>query len=289
MARSLPEVVSGLAVSAFAIAVTALVSSQLMLMSVLDAERADRAADQIASSRFVDDVVGQTVGRAVTPFAGAEIADQLAVAAAGDPRVEQTVRAALVDAHRQIVDPNAGPAPDGNARVNAAIVESVADAAAAAGVDLQAVGLAGSALDELDLGAVAERAGLPSVVPDDVPALGLERVAETTRIIALLAAFVMGFVAVIAHPRPGRGLARIGAVITVVSGAWLAGLLAGGWLIGLVAETLFGEMLDDVWREAVPSMLLLTLGAAVIGVGLWFGGMALDGFARSRRQRLGGR
>lgn len=286
MARSLPEVVSGLAVSAFAIAVAALVSSQLMLMSVLDTERAERAADQIATSRFVDDVVAQTVGRAITPFAGAELADQLAVAAAGDPRVEQTVRAALVDAHRQVVDPNAGPAPDGNARVNAAIVESVADAATAVGVDMQAVGLAGSALDELDLVAVAERAGLPSVVPDDVPALGLERVAETTRIVALLAMFVMGFVAVIAHPRPGRGLARIGAVIAVVSGAWLAGLLAGGWLIGLVAETLFGEMLDDVWREAVPSMLLLTLGAAVIGVGLWFGGMALDGFAQSRRGRL---
>jgi hypothetical protein len=289
MARSFPEVVSGLAVSAFAIAIAALVSSQLMLMSVLDTERAGRAADQIATSRFVDDVVVQTVARAITPFAGPEIAGQLAVAASSDPRVEQTVRAALVDAHGQIVDPNAPAAPDGNARVNEAIVESVADAAVAAGVDLQALGLAGSELDGLDLDAVAEGAGLPSVVPDDVPALGLERVAETTRVVALLVAFVMGFVAVVAHPRPGRGLARIGAVIAVVSGAWLAGLLAGGWLIGLVAETLFGEMLDEVWREAVPSMLLLTLGAAVIGVGLWFGGMALDGFARSRRQRLGGR
>ena len=284
MARSLPEVVSGLAVTAFAIAVAALVSSQLMLMSGLDTGRAERAADQIATSRFVDDVVVQTVGRAITPFAGAEVADQLAAAAGNDPRIEQTVWAALVDAHRQIVDPDAVAAPDGNARVNAAIVQSVTDAATAAGVDLQAFGLAGSTLDGLELDAVAERAGLPSVVPDDVPALGLQRVAETTRIVALLAAFVMGFVAVIAHPRPGRGLARIGAAITVVSGAWLAGLLAGGWLIGLVAETLFGEMLDEVWREAVPSMLLLTLGGAVIGVGLWFGGISLDGYAQSRRQ-----
>lgn len=285
MARSLPEVVSGLAVTAFAVALAALVSSQLMLMSVLDTARAERAADQIATSRFVDDIIVQTVGRAITPFAGAGVADQLAVAASNDPRVEQTVRTALIDAHRQIVDPNAAAAPDGNARVNAAIVQSVADAATAAGIDLQAFGLAGSALDGLELDAVAERAGLPSVVPDDVPALGLERVAETTRIVALLAAFVVGFVAVIAHPRPGRGLARIGAVVTVVSGAWLAGLLAGGWLIGLVAETLFGEMLDEVWRDAVPSMLLLTLGAAVIGVGLWFGGISLDGYARSRRGR----
>jgi hypothetical protein len=133
-----PEVVSGLAVSAFAIAIAALVSSQLMLMSVLDTERAGRAADQIATSRFVDDVVVQTVARAITPFAGPEIAGQLAVAASSDPRVEQTVRAALVDAHGQIVDPNAPAAPDGNALVNEAIVESVADAATAAGVDLQA-------------------------------------------------------------------------------------------------------------------------------------------------------
>lgn len=282
MARSLPQAVSGLAATGFTVAVAALVSSQLMLMSVLDPTRAERSAEQIAGSRFVTDVVFQTVDRAVTPFVGDALGDQLALAASTDPRVEQTVERALIDAHRQVVDPQAAAAPDGNASVDAAIAASLADAATAAGVDLQSFGSAGSELDALDFGAVADQAGLPSVVPDDIPALGLGRVAETTRVVAALAAFVLAFVAVVAHPRPGRGLARIGAVIAVVSGAWLAGLLAGGWLIGLVADTLFGELLDEVWREAVPSMLLLTIGAAVIGAGLWFGGMTLDGFVRSR-------
>ncbi len=35
-----------------------------------------------------------------------------------------------------------------------------------------------------------------------------------------------------------------------------------GWIIGLVANTLFGEMLQTVWNDAIPSMLLL-VGAGV--------------------------
>ena len=290
MARSIPQMVAGLAVTGFSVALAALVTSQLMLMSVLDADRAERAADQIAGSRFVADVVAQTVDRAITPFAGDAIAERLAVTASTDPRVEQTVRDALLDAHRQVVDPDvaSGATDDvenGNTAVNEAIVRSVLDAALAAGVDLDAIGLGRTELDGLPFDSIAEEAGLPTVVPDDVPNLGLRRVAETTRWIALFVAFVLATVATVAHPRPGRGLGRIGLAVLVVCVAWLAGLLAGGWVIGLVADTLFGEMLDDVWRDAVPSMLLLTAGGAAIGAGLWFGGIALDGWARARRQR----
>jgi hypothetical protein len=51
---------------------------------------------------------------------------------------------------------------------------------------------------------------------------------------------------------------------------------------------LFGEMLDTVWSDAVPSMLLLVGAGVVIGVGLVVAGIALDGFGRAQRRREAG-
>lgn len=276
---------AGFCVAMFSIALPALVSSQLSLMSVLDPARAERAADQIATSRFTADVIEQTVERAVAPVAGADIASQLATATSTDPRVTGVVSSSLMGAHRTIVDPDARTVPDGNVAVRTAITQSVLDTATAAGFDPASVGIDPTNLDGLNLDAVAERAGLPAVVPTSVPRLGLQQVAETTRIIAAIAVLIFGFVAVIAHPRPGRGLRRIGIASMVVCGAWLVGLLVTGWIIGLVANTLFGEMLQAVWSDAVASMLLLVGAGVLIGAGVVLAGIALDGWARQRAQR----
>lgn len=277
--------IAGFCAAMFAIALGALVSSQLALMSVLDSARAERAADQIATSRFTADVIGQTVERAVTPIAGAEIASQLATATSTDPQVTAVVSSSLMGAHRQIVDADVGAVPDGNVAVRTAIAQSVLDTATAAGFDPAAAGIDVTSLDQLGLDAAVEQAGVPSVVPTDVPNLGLQRVAETTRIIAALALFVFGFVAVIAHPRPARGLRRLGVAAVVISGAWLVGLLVTGWIIDLVANTLFGEMLQTVWKDAVPSMLLLVGGGVVLGAAVIVAGIAADGWAQQRAQR----
>jgi hypothetical protein len=276
---------AGFCVGVFTIALAALVSSQLALMSVLDADRAQRAAAQIATSRFTADVIEQTVERAVTPIAGPDIASQLATATSTDPQVTGVVSSSLVGAHRQIVDPDAPSAPDGNVAVRMAIAQSVLNSATAAGFDPAAVGIDPDDLDAFQLEAVAEQAGLPSVVPSDVPQLGLRQVAETTRVIAGLALVVFGLVAVLAHPRSGRGLRRLGLATVIVCGAWLVGLLVTGWIIGLVENTLFGEMLQTVWNDAVPSMLLLVGAGVVIGAGVVFAGIALDGWARERQRR----
>lgn len=277
--------IASFCVAVFAVALAALVSSQLSLMSVLDSVQAEQAADQIATSRFTAEVIEQTVERAVTPLAGADIASQLAIATSADPHVTDAISASLMTAHEAIVDPDAGSVPDGNVAVRAAMARSVFDAATAAGLDPVALGIESDDLDRLELDAVAERAGLPAVVPTNVPNLGLEQVAETTRIFAAIALFVFGFVAVVAHPRPGRGLRRLGVAALVVCGAWLVGLLLTGWIIGLVANTLFGEVLQTVWNDAVPSMLLLVGAGAVIGAGIVFAGIAADGWARERAQR----
>jgi hypothetical protein len=276
---------AGFCVAMFTIALGALVSSQLASMSVLDTARAEQAADQIATSRFTADVIEQTVERAVTPIAGEDIAAQLATATSTDPRVTGVVSSSLMAAHRQIVDPDAPSAPDGNVAVRTAITQSVFDAATAAGFDPAAVGIDPTDLDALQLDAVAEQAGLPAVVPSDVPQLGLRQVAETVRVIAGLALVVFGVVAVLAHPRSGRGLRRLGVAAVIVCGAWLVGLLVTGWIIGLVSDTLFGEMLQTVWDDAVPSMLLLVGAGVVIGAGVVFAGIALDGWARERERR----
>lgn len=277
--------IAGVCVALFTIALAALVSSQLSLMSVLDPVRAEVAADQVATSRFTADVIEQTVERAVTPIAGADVASQLATATSSDPNVTGAISASLMTAHRTVVDPDATSASDGNVAVRTAIAQSILDTATAAGLDPAVVGFDVRALEALDLGAVAERAGLPSVVPTSVPTLGLEQVAETTRIITAIALFVFGFGAVVVHPRPGRGLRRLGLAAVVVCGAWLLGLLLTGWIIGSVANTLFGEMLQTVWNDAVPSMLLLVGAGAVIGAGVAFAGIAADGWAQQRAQR----
>lgn len=277
--------IAGFCAVMFAIALATLVSSQLALMSILDPARAQRAADQIATSRFTADVIAQTVERAVTPIAGPDIASQLATATSTDPNVTSVVSSSLMGAHRQIVDASAGPAVDGNVAVRTAIAQSILDNATQAGFDPAALGIDATNLDALGLDQADAQAGLPSVVPTDVPSLGLKRIAEVTRVIALLALFVFGFVAVIAHPRPGRGLRRLGVAMATVCGAWLVGLLVTSWIIGLMANTLFGEMLQDVWNDAVPSMLLLVGAGVVIGVGVIVAGIALDGYARQRAQR----
>jgi hypothetical protein len=269
----------------FTIALAALVSTQLSAMSVLDEARAQRAAEQIATSRFTADVIEQTVERAVTPVAGSELASQLATTTATDPRVTAVIASSLVDAHQLVVDPDASSTSDGNAAVRVAIAESVLDGATAAGIDPAALGIDLDALDPAQLAAVADQAGLPPVVPEDVPNLGLQRVADTTRVIAAIAMVVFGLVAVLAHPRSGRGLRRLGAATVIVCGAWLVGLLVTGWIIGLVANTLFGEMLQTVWNDAVPSMLLLVGAGAIIGLGVVFAGTAVDGWSRERAER----
>jgi hypothetical protein len=276
---------SGFCVAMFTIALGALVSSQLSLMSVLEPARAQRAADQIATSRFTADVIEQTVERAVTPIAGNDIAARLAAVTSTDPQVTGVVSSSLIGAHRQIVDPDAPSAPDGNVAVRRAIAQSVLDSATAAGFDPVAAGIDPNDLDALQLDTVAAQAGLPSVVPSNVPQLGLRQVAETTRVIAGVALVVFGVVAVLAHPRSGRGLRRLGVATLIVCGAWLVGLLVTGWIIDLVANTLFGEMLQTVWNDAVPSMLLLVGAGVVIGAGVVFAGIAFDGWARERERR----
>ena len=135
----------------FAIALATLVSSQLALMSILDPARAQRAADQIATSRFTAGVIEQTVERAVTPIAGPDIASQLATATSTDPSVTNVVSSSLMGAHRQIVDASAGPAVDGNVAVRTAIAQSILDNATQAGFDPAALGIDVTNLDALGL------------------------------------------------------------------------------------------------------------------------------------------
>jgi hypothetical protein len=279
--------IAGLCAAGFTIALAALVTSQLALMSVLDSTRAERAAEQIAESRFTADIVEQTVQQAIEPVAGADVAAQLATATSNDPMVQSVVATALVSAHRQVVDSDVSAADraDGNAAVDAAIVQSAIDAATQAGIDVGTIEAGDASLGGIALDTVASQAGLPSVVPADLPALGLRQVAETTRIIAVLVMFILGFIAVVAHPEPARSLRSVGAAIAVVCGAWLAGLLVAGWVIGRTTNTLFGEMIETVWSDAAGSMLLLVGAALVIGVGVWFAGAAWLGFSRGATAR----
>jgi hypothetical protein len=279
--------IAGLCTAVFTIALAALVTSQLALMSVLDSTRAERAADRIAESRFTAELVEQTVQQAIEPVAGAEVAAQLATATSNDPMVQSVVATALVSAHRQVVDADvtAADRADGNASVNAAIVQSAIGAATEAGIDVGTIEAGDGTLGGIGLDTVAAQAGLPSVVPDDLPALGLRQVAETTRVIALLSLIAFGLAAVFAHPEPARSLRSLGAAMAVVCGAWLAGLLVAGWAIRRTTDTLFGEMIEDVWSDAAGSMLLLVGAGLVIGLGVWFAGAAWLGFSRGATAR----
>ncbi len=280
---SRPSAFAALCVAVFTIALLAVVGSQLALMSVLDATRAEIAADQIATSRFTADVIEQTVQRAVSPIAGDEIAAQLATATSADPRVTAVVSTSLMNAHRQIVDGDI-VAADGNVVIRSTIAQSMIDSATAAGFDPAAFGIDISDASALPLDAVAEQQGLASLVPTDVPSLGLRPIAETTRVIAAMAMVVFGAVAVLAYRRSGRGLQRVGVTIAVVCGVWLLGLLLAGWILGLVADTLFGEMLHTVWDDAVASMLLLVGAGLVLGLGVAIAGVAWDGWSRERQR-----
>ncbi len=271
---------AGFAAVVFTIAFAALVPAQLALMSILDAGRAERAAAQISASRFTADLVDQTVVRAVAPVAGDALARQAATVASRDPNVRSVVERSLLNAHAQIVDSDPPEEViDADTAVGTAIVSSILDTAAANGVDVAALGVNDRGVP--DPTAIAVDAGLPAVVPQDLPRLGLRSAAETTRTIAAVAALAAGMLAVLVHPRPGRSLRGIGSKTAIVSSAWLVALLVIGWLIERVSDTLFGEMIDAVWSDAVPSMLLLVGGGALIGVALAFAGIALDGFTRT--------
>ncbi len=273
---------AGLCAAGFTVSLVALVTAQLALMSVLDTERAERAATQIAESQFTAEIIGETVTKAVAPVAGDAIAQQAAQAVSSDGRVTAVVAEALLTAHRQVVDADApADVPDGNVAVGAAIVTSVLDAAAANGIDPAALGFGDVSPEE-----VARGIGLPEVVPADPPQLGLRQIAETTRTIALVAMIVFAVLAVVVHPRSGRSMRGLGITTALVTGLWLAVMLVAGWVIGLVSDTLFGEMLDTVWSDAVPSMLLLVGAGVVIGVGLVVAGFAFDGFERERHRRV---
>ncbi len=269
---------AGFAAALFSIAFAALVSSQLALMSVLDADRAGRAAAQIAESRFTADLIDQTVVRAVGPVAGDALAQQAAAIASSDPNVINVVKTSLIDAHGQIVDRNP-PAQivDGNTAVGSAIVTSFVDTAAANGVDVASFGL--------DPAVLAGRVEAPRVVPTDLPRLGLHDIAENTRSISLAAAVIFAFAALLIHPRPGRSLRGLGVRTLIVTGTWLVVLLVTGWLIGLSSNTLFGEMIQAVWSNAVVSMLFLVGAGVAVGASMLFAGISMEGFSRAARDQ----
>jgi hypothetical protein len=276
------RVVAGLFAAGFTLAIAAVLASQLALMSVLDSQRAERAAQEIAESRFTGQLIEQTVTRAIGPVIDPQLASQIAAVTSADPQVRGVVQSSLITAHRQVVEPEAAsptatPPPDGtsptssfdaNESVQAAITAAIIEAGARNGVDLSGF---------------TDQVGTPQVVPDDLPELGLRTVAERTRLIAGLAAIALAILTVLIHPRPGRSLAGLGLRAAIVCAAWLAGLLIGGWVIGLIADTLFGEMLESIWSAAVPSMILLTIAGVVLGAGIWFAGIAVDGLSRDRR------
>jgi hypothetical protein len=277
---------AGLFAVGFTMAIAAVLAAQLALMSVLDSRRAEVAAQEIADSRFTGQLIEQTVTRAIGPVIDPQLAAQIATVTSADPQVRSVVRSSLIGAHRQVVEPSTvtpttdqapdGAAPTGagdpNEAVQAAITAAIVDAGARNGIDLSGF---------------TDQVGTPQVVPGDLPEFGLRTVAERTRLIAGFAAITFALLAVAIHPRPGRSLAGLGLRAGIVCGAWLAGLLVAGWVIDLIADTLFGEMLESIWSAAVPSMILLTVAGVVLGAGVWFGGVALDGLSRDRRSPVG--
>jgi hypothetical protein len=246
-----------------------LVSSQLAAMSVLDAERADAAAREVAESNFTAELLESAVYGAVAPVAGESTATIVAATTSQDPRVREMIRGSLVLAHQQVVDPDAATTtlvvtgPDTSVRT--AVADAVIEAGIAAGVDLTGI---------------AEQVEAPSVLPDRLPEVGLRPMAETTRTIAAIVVLVASVLTVVVHPRPGRGLAGVGWKFGIVFGGWFVALVVVGWVIDSIASTLFGELLQAVWSDAVPAMLLLCGAGLLLCAALWFGGIALDGLTR---------
>jgi hypothetical protein len=252
-----------------AAAMAVLVSSQLSLMSVLDADRADDAARDVAASRFTGELIEQAVRSAVAPVLDDSTAALVATTTSEDQNVRDIVRIALLSAHHQVVDPDSAPPDD--AVTDDSVRTALADALVAAGVR------AG-----VDVRGVADQVAAPNVLPDRVPKFGLRPLAENARTIAAIIAVVSGIAAVVIHPRPGRGLAGLGWKLAIVFGVWFVSLLVIGWVIDSISETLFGELMQSVWSDAAPAMLLLCGAGLLLCAGAWFGGVALDGLMTRR-------
>jgi hypothetical protein len=258
---------SGVFAAGFTIALIVLRAAQLALMSILDAQRAERAAEQISTSRFTENLVEQAVTETIGGVVDPAVVSQVTAAVGVDPAVQRIVEISLIDAYRQVVDADP-PAPAtlgaavGNEAVGTAISRALSEAGELSGIDLTPL---------------SGQITAPAVLPDDLPRLGLRTVAERSRLISALLAVIFAAAAIALHPRPGRALRGLGWKAAVACGAWIAAMLIVGWVIGLTARTLFGEMLQDIWTEAVPSMLLLVTAGAVLGVGLFFAGLAVDG------------
>jgi hypothetical protein len=247
---------------------TATVAAQLSLMSLLDTDRAETAASDVAASALVAGLVDDAVRSAVTPIAGPDVARQVGISAGNDPRVRDVVRSTLVSAHRQVVDPTAPRGPAAGT-VNAVVADVLDDLGEQAGVDLSGLG------QQLDV---------PDARPERLPDIGLRNVAAATRVIGALVAVLAAIATFAVHPRPAIALAGLGARAALTCGGWLVALLVVGWAIGLVADTIFGELLDTLWSSAVPAMLGVVGAGVLLGAGTWLGGRAVDGLFRGRRR-----
>jgi hypothetical protein len=262
---------SGILRAVFVGALAMAIGAQLALMSVLDDERADAAARAVAESDFAADLVEDAVREAVAPTVGDEPAAEIARRASTDPRVAEVLRLGLLDAHRSVVDPDA-VTETGTDEVRA-VLDQLID---------QLVGEA-EAQTGLELDAVRPQLAVPTLDPRFAPDAGVRPIAELVRGIGALVALVAAVLAIVVHPRPGRALSGLGTGAAIVCGGWLLALLVLGWSAGLVDGTLFGRLVRSMWTASSPAMLLLAGAGAALGAGLWFGGIAVDGFTRQRR------
>jgi hypothetical protein len=258
---------AALARAVFVVALGVAIGAQLAIMSVLDSERADDAARTVAESEFAVELVDDAVRRAVSPTTGDELGAQIAQQASTDPRVAEVLRLGLIDAHRSIVEPDA-VASTGSAEVQTVLDDLLTEAETRTGIDLAAV--------RSDVGA-------PAIDPRFVPDAGARPLTKGVRTLAAVVALIAALLAVAVHPRPGRAIAGLGIGSAIVCGVWAVVLFVLGWLIGTFSGTLFGRLLDAIWRASSSAMLLAVGAGAVLGIALWFGGVAVDGFTRRAR------
>lgn len=260
---------AGVATTVFGSAFAALLVAQLSLMSLLDTRRAEEASRSVAESRFVAGLVTDAVSNVVTPLAGPEVAAEVAAVASTDPRVRDIVTSSLVGAHRQVVDPSSGPGVD-TSMVNSVVGDVLNEAGALTGVDLTGA---------------ADQVQVPDARPDRLPDVGLRDLALRTRLIAAVIAVVAAVAAVAVHPRPARGLSRVGATAGFVCAGWAIGLAVVSWIIGRIETTLFGELVGALWSSAGPAMLGVVVAGVLLGAGTWLGGRAVDGLLTARPGR----
>ena len=258
---------AALARAVFVVALGVAIGAQLAIMSVLDSERADDAARTVAESEFAVELVDDAVRRAVSPTTGDELGAQIAQQASTDPRVAEVLRLGLIDAHRSIVEPDA-VASTGSAEVQTVLDDLLTEAETRTGIDLAAV--------RSDVGA-------PAIDPRFVPDAGARPLTKGVRTLAAVVALIAALLAVAVHPRPGRAIAGLGIGSAIVCGVWAVVLFVLGWLIGTFSGTLFGRLLDAIWRASSSAMLLAVGAGAVLGIARWFGGVAVDGFTRRAR------